>query len=362
MLKKPKQKQKRTENFEKIKISIIILLLALLVLVACTAEKEKITGSITKDSINIDETSEAPEVYFCPTSNCSKQLENKITSAKLSIYCAFYDINLKNIIEILSSKSKTIDVKLVMDISNYKNQVVGNGVRFDNNNQLMHNKFCVIDGLTVVTGSLNPTYNDNERNNNNLIIIYSKTLAKNYEDEFNELWNGEFGKGKRVVNSEFRINNIKIENYFCPEDCKKLLNPIVKDDALSKILDLIRKANNSVHLASFTFTNEDIANELIRAQTKGVNVTILIEKKQRSVMNSQYERLKSFGLNIKVDGNKYNMHHKFIVIDGKILVTGSPNFTFSGFNNNDENLIIIYDEEIANKFRIEFNILYDEVS
>ena len=101
---------------------------------------------------------------------------------------------------------------------------------------------------------------------------------------------------------------------------------------------------------------------MIKAQTKGINVTILIERKQRNVINSQYERLKGFGLNIKVDGNKYNMHNKFIIIDDKIIVTGSPNFTFSGFNKNDENILIIYDKEIATKFRKEFNTLYDEGS
>ena len=53
------------------------------------------------------------------------------------------------------------------------------------------------------------------------------------------------------------------------------------------------------------------------------------------------------------------MHHKFMVIDGKIVVTGSPNFTSAGFNKNDENMLIIYDESIATKFRDEFDTIFD---
>ena len=77
------------------------------------------------------------------------------------------------------------------------------------------------------------------------------------------------------------------------------------------------------------------------------------------MQGAQYQRVKDFGLDIRLDGNKYNMHHKFMVVDGKIVVTGSPNFTFAGFNKNDENMIIIYDEGIALEYLGEFNGVYD---
>ncbi|MCH8014845.1 MAG: DUF1669 domain-containing protein [Candidatus Dadabacteria bacterium] len=54
------------------------------------------------------------------------------------------------------------------------------------------------------------------------------------------------------------------------------------------------------------------------------------------------------------------MHHKFIIIDDKIVVTGSPNFSFSGFNRNDENLLIIFDENLALRFVREFDRLFGE--
>lgn len=336
----------------------LFFMFLLIILISCSP---KVTGNISKD-IPREETAKNPEAYFCPKDDCGKVYEAHIKSANFSVHCAFYDINLKNIISSLAGKSKNADVRIVMDKSNYKEQVRGDGVRMnrnDKNEQLMHNKFCVIDNKVVITGSFNPTDNDNYHNNNNILVIESNTLAKNYEEEFNELWNGEFGKGSNVEYPVLYLNGMMVENYFCPEDCQlELSSSISKDSGLHKIIDLIKNAKESVKVASFTFTNEKIADELVKAQSRGVNVTILTESKQRNAMGSQYQRLKDFGLDIRLDSNKYNMHHKFMIIDGKIVETGSPNFTLGGFNQNDENMVIIHDKKIAGEFLMEFDRLW----
>ena len=333
---------------------LLFLILGMVFLNGCVP---KITGKIVEEIPK--ETAKMPQIYFCPKEDCSKVFTAYINSANYSVHCAFYDIDLKNIISSLAKKSKTADVKLVIDSSNYEQQIKGDGVRLDNDEQLMHNKFCVIDNNAVITGSFNPTDNDNNYNNNNIAVFYSNTLAKNYDDEFDELWNGRFGEGNKVKYPILYINDIKIENYFCPEDCSlELSSSISKDSGLYKIIDLIKNSKESVRVASFTFTHEAIADELIKADSRGINVTILTENRQRNVKGSQYQRVKSFGLNIKLDGNKYTMHHKFIIIDDKIIITGSPNFTLGGFNKNDENLLIIHDKKIANEFLKEFDSLW----
>ena len=308
-----------------------------------------LTGcGITGKTVSIPyETAKNPEAYFCPETDCSKVFEEKIESANFSVHCAFYDIDLKNIISSLARKSKTADVKLVIDSDNYERQIRGEGMRVDDGKQLMHDKFCVIDRGIVLTGSFNPTDNDNNYNNNNVLVVYSIWLAQNYEDEFQELWNGEFGKGSGVKYPVLNINSIKMENYFCPED-----------DCASRIANLIKDAKGSVKAAFFTFTNERIADELLKAQSRGIGVSVLIESRQRNVKNSQYQRLKDFGLGIKLDNNKYTMHHKVLIIDGKTVVTGSFNPTLSADTKNDENLLIIHDEEIADKFLGEFGRLW----
>ena len=317
----------------------------LILLVLLAGCQTALTGNLTKEAPH--EKTEQPMVYFCPKSNCSSVLENSITSANKSVHCAIYDLNLKNIISALSEKRVGVDVRVVMDGDNFKGQLERKGVELDDNIQLMHNKFCVIDDSLVLTGSFNPTENDNTKNNNNLVVLHSDYLAKNYENEFLELWKGNFAGRSKSLNPVVYMNDLKIENYFCPADCG------------FEFAGLIRNAQNSIEVAAFTFTSEKVADELIKAQSRGVNVTILIEKRQRNVINSQYERLKGFGMQVKLDGNKYNMHHKFIIIDGKIVLTGSPNFTFSGFHKNAENVLIIHDEGIASKYNDEFNSVFD---
>ena len=291
------------------------------------------------------ETNKNPEVYFCPKEDCGKIYETEIKSANSTVHCALYDINLKNVISSLAQKSKSADVKIVMDNSNYKEQIKGDGVRFDDDNQLMHNKFCVIDDSVVMTGSFNPTDNDNYHNNNNVVVVYSTVLANNYEDEFDELWNSKFGKGIKVKTPILFVNDIKLGNYFCPED-----------NCASHIIELIKDANNSIYFMAYSFTNEKIADALVK---KGkLDVRGIFDTGQSSNEFSQFKRLQDFGIEVKKDKSKYKMHHKVFIIDNETVATGSFNPTLSADTKNDENLIIIHDKKIADEFLKEFDTLW----
>jgi len=318
---------------------LLFFVLVLTFLIGCAKTTGKVVVQIPH------ETTKVPQAHFCPRDNCGEILENHIKFANKSVHCAFYNINLKNIIGILAKKSKAIDVKLVMDNSTYKGQVKGSNVKLNNNKNIMHNKFCVIDNSFIITGSFNPTDNDNNHNNNNVIVIYSKTLAENYEDEFGELWNGKFGKGSIVKTPILYINNAKIENYFCPED-----------KCASRVIELIKNANSSIYFMSFSFTNEDIADALIN---KNVEIRGIFDSRQSLSKYSQFKRLQEFGINAKKDLDKYTMHHKVFIIDNETVATGSFNPTLAADTKNDENLLIIHDEEIANLFLMEFDSLWE---
>ncbi len=308
----------------------------------------QITGNAVKELPK--ENAGSPEIYFCPREDCGKVYESKIILANSTVHCALYDINLKNVISSLAQKSKIIDVMVVMDASNDKKQVKGEGVRFNGGQQqLMHNKFCVIDGYTVITGSFNPTENDNYRNNNNVEVIYSSILAKNYEDEFEELWSGKFGTGSKVKNPAFYINNMEIENYFCPED-----------NCAPHIASLINSANSSVYFMAYSFTSEEIANAIINKNNKNVpDIRGIFDAEQSSSKFSQLKRLQGFGINAKKDRNKYKMHHKVFIIDNETVATGSFNPTSSADTKNDENLVVMHDKNIAKHFLEEFDSLWN---
>jgi phosphatidylserine/phosphatidylglycerophosphate/cardiolipin synthase-like enzyme len=285
------------------------------------------------------------EVFFCPRDNCGQHLAQFISNAQVSVHCALYDLDLDNIVSALAAKSQYIDVKLVVDNDNV-GELDGAGVKIDDSKQYTHNKFCVVDRKAVWTGSFNPTYNGDNYNNNNAILIYSKYLAKNYEDEFSELWSLDFGSGKQVVYPIIYLNNMKVENYFCPEDSCE-----------ARIIKTINNAKQSVYFMTFTFTSEPIADALLFLEN--VAIKGIFENMQKGGY-SQYGRMKGFGLDVRVDTKPKMMHHKVFIIDEKIVITGSFNPTKSANEKNDENILIIYDEGIARKYLEEFNYLWKE--
>jgi phosphatidylserine/phosphatidylglycerophosphate/cardiolipin synthase-like enzyme len=86
---------------------------------------------------------------------------------------------------------------------------------------------------------------------------------------------------------------------------------------------------------------------------------VLLEADQIRSTGNDYAWLKENGVNIRSDGNPYNMHHKVILIDGEVVITGSYNFTRSAEERNDENLIIVKDQILAAKYLVEFTRIWE---
>ena len=61
-----------------------------------------------------------------------------------------------------------------------------------------------------------------------------------------------------------------------------------------------------------------------------------------------------------LDGNEGQMHHKTMIVDGEIVITGSYNFSRSAETRNDENVIIFHNEQIADFYMGEFQRIYQQ--
>lgn len=267
-----------------LKIFLIIVLLT-----SCDLQTtDKTINYPNEDNVSL-------EIFFCPKENCSIVLENRLENANESIDCAFFDLNLKNIIDKLMEKSKEIDVRVLIDGNNYIE--LDKISKKETKSSYMHNKFCVIDSKGVITGSMNPTEFGSNRNNNALIIINSKLLANNYQIEFEELWEGI--KGNKSINNKFILNNILYENYFCPEDC---------DIAVQRIINLIDNSNSSIDFMTFSFTHNRIANAILWANyKKNVSIHGIFESRN----SGGYSKFKLFDyqkFKVEKDTNKGSMH------------------------------------------------------
>jgi phosphatidylserine/phosphatidylglycerophosphate/cardiolipin synthase-like enzyme len=319
----------------------------LLVLVSgCAAE-----GNIIKQSriiTVIHDKGGVEAVYFCPRDSCELMLAQFILSAKERVHCAFFDLDLDGVINALDTQyKKGLDVKLVVDTDNYGYVESLDFAVQDNRSSIMHNKFCIIDN-SISTGSFNPTVNGAQKNNNNLIIINSKVLADNYEDEFDELWNGIFGKGGKVNNPVVYLNGSKIENYFCPDD-----------SCSEKVKDALEKAENSIYFLVFSFTHDSIANKIVLKMHENVSVKGVFEKRGAGSEYSKYRLFEYQEADIRKDNNSGVMHHKIFIIDNETVITGSFNPSENADWKNDENILIIHDKYVAERYSEEFKYIWN---
>jgi phosphatidylserine/phosphatidylglycerophosphate/cardiolipin synthase-like enzyme len=122
------------------------------------------------------------------------------------------------------------------------------------------------------------------------------------------------------------------------------------------IIGLLDSAKHEVNIAVYSITRTIIANAIIRTHKRGVSVKMITDAEQANFAGSQVQNIEQGGVPMKkVDHPGTGaMHHKFAVVDKRITVTGSFNWTTNATNNNDENLLVIESAEIALKHHKEF--------
>lgn len=279
-------------------------------------------------------------LYNCETDDCGQVIAENIKKTRFPD-CALYDVDLESIINSLKEKP----YRLVSDDgSNIKI-----AHKSDDKKQLMHNKFCVLDEpKRVITGSFNPKNTSLFKDYNSMIVIESDYLFENYKDEFEELWAGKFGSGDKVRYPVIQYGGIRIENYFCPDDgCR---------DQLLKILD----KGNKINFLLFSFTDKKISDRLKERFSSGAKINGVVEKRRINMLGEKYKELKDYGMDVRADSNKYLLHDKTWIINDEIIVIGSYNPTGSGNSKNDENILIIYDKNLAAKMLNRFDRIYNE--
>ena len=93
----------------------------------------------------------------------------------------------------------------------------------------------------------------------------------------------------------------------------------------------------------------------------GVDVRGVFETRGSDTAFSRYPNMRGIGIPVKQDGNRWFLHHKVIIIDGKTVITGSFNFSNNAAKNNEENVLILSDNRaIAQAYIDEFERVYSE--
>jgi len=116
------------------------------------------------------------------------------------------------------------------------------------------------------------------------------------------------------------------------------------------IIRELNKAQSTVLVQAYSFTSAPIAKALLNAHKRGIKVEVILDKSQRTQKYSSATFLYNSGIPVKIDAQHAIAHNKVMIIDGETVITGSFNFTKAAEENNAENLLVIRDKKLAERY------------
>lgn len=303
------------------------------------------------------------ELYFTnPASPLSPQgtggvdgpIVEAIDAARLSVDVAAYSLSLNSVRNaLIRAHDRGATVRVVMESTNMDRSdpqlMIEAGIPIvgDNRDGLMHDKFIIIDKSEVWMGSMNFTDGGAYDDNNNLMRIRSTKIVENYLTEFNEMFNDDmFGPDivAQTPNPTVTVEDTRIDTFFSPDD-----------GVLSALVPVLESAQESIYFLAYSFTANQLG-EIVRqkAEAEITIAGVMDDEQVRSNQGTEFDPFRQAELDVRLDGIDGLMHHKVFIVDEKIVVFGSYNFSQSAEERNDENLMIIYNPVIAQQFMLEF--------
>ena len=161
------------------------------------------------------------------------------------------------------------------------------------------------------------------------------------------MYKGKFHEGKVKVD---KPSNSNIKVYFSPAE-KIITNQIVP---------LVNTAKKYVYISAFVLTHDQLTESLIKAHQRGVDVKIILDA-TNTKPPSKAGILRATNIPLKIENYAGKLHSKSIIIDDKYFVIGSMNFSKSGENYNDENVVIIIDENLTKFYKNFFKYVWDKI-
>jgi phosphatidylserine/phosphatidylglycerophosphate/cardiolipin synthase-like enzyme len=137
------------------------------------------------------------DTCFSPAGNCDQKLVALVESARHTLDMAIYSITLPDLEKAIeSAKSHNVQIRLVVDRVQAKGasslvgalEKAGIPIKIGNVKGIMHDKYTIVDGSMIETGSFNYSANATDDNAENQIYMSDPTVIENYTANFNALW------------------------------------------------------------------------------------------------------------------------------------------------------------------------------
>jgi phosphatidylserine/phosphatidylglycerophosphate/cardiolipin synthase-like enzyme len=326
------------------------------------------------------------ELYMGPTAlgapdDLDRVVRDFIAGARSSLLVAVQELDSRSIADaILTAKDAGVRVQIILE-GDYlvespssadpwtpgggheTNRVIhsallraGIDVVTDLNPAIFHQKFVVRDAdgdtAAVLTGSSNFTRTDTGTNPadgpeprgnnlNHVLVLHGRRAAAQYENEFLRMRSGTFGELRERHEprpAEFGLGKVRVKPLFAPRHGPEM-----------EIMKQMLKASSSIDFAMFTFARSSgIDDTMLRLVSSVDRLRGVLDRGQGMQAWAATPQLRDAGVELfqnKPGTGVRKVHHKLMVIDERLVIAGSFNYTAPATTLNDENIIVLGDLE-----------------
>jgi phosphatidylserine/phosphatidylglycerophosphate/cardiolipin synthase-like enzyme len=289
------------------------------------------------------------KAFLTTRSPITQRIVELLDGAQSKVDIANYTFSVKAIEEaVLRAKQRGVAVRVAMDKSQEMGDTVatrlraaGVEVRFVAGSQdgLQHAKFMLVDKLTLATGSNNWSSTGTTINEESTIVIESADgdpLLGGFACHYEAIWNAKPADAGACTNAEVA---------FSPSS-----------QPIKMLEEEIGRAKTSIDVLMHHLAFDDLVKELAKAAERGVKVRVIVNATERAEhVGPVWDRLIAAGGLVRYKQTNAElfqiMHHKLAVIDDRVVVNGSGNWSGSAFFKNFENYVRYRDPRVARPYR-----------
>ncbi|MDQ3335580.1 MAG: phospholipase D-like domain-containing protein [Myxococcota bacterium] len=297
------------------------------------------------------------KTFLTARSPITKRIIELLDGAQTKVDIANYTFSVRGIEDaVLRAKTRGVAVRVAMDKGQAMGDTVatrllaaGVEVKFvaggGSPAGLQHAKFMLVDDLTVATGSNNWSSTGTTINEESTIVIRSidgDPILGGFTCHFKAIWNAKPQEAGACSNAEAA---------FSPST-----------QPIKMLKEELARATKSIDVLMHHLVFDDLVKELAKAAERGVKVRVIVNATDRAEhAGAAWTRLLAAGAQLRykqTNGDLFQiMHHKLAVIDDRVVVNGSGNWSGSAFFKNFENYVRYRDPRIARPYRA----LYDRL-
>ncbi|XP_067130490.1 mitochondrial cardiolipin hydrolase-like [Centruroides vittatus] len=139
-------------------------------------------------------------------------------------------------------------------------------------------------------------------------------------------------------------------------------NNLRDNTSLGSLALHLLSAKRSIDVCVYIITSHFLADVVVKCHEKGVKVRVFTDEdntgEERDLVDAQIGKFRRKGIPVKTHNSTFLMHHKFAIIDEKLVITGSLNWTLKALTGNHENVLITNEENAVKAYMNEFEKLW----